>query len=176
MKTSSKANNISHLSFLTKSLLGTVFIFACAQVQIPLEPVPITLHTAGVLIIALIYKKSEALTSIGSYIFLGAMGLPVFSGLSSGSLLGATGGYVFGMFLCMYIVTTLREKYGDDSIYKLLSYSFIGSVAIYALGLPWLSYLVGFDKSIQLGLLPFIIPGIVKAFFVASTVRLFKSK
>ncbi|MDC0864656.1 biotin transporter BioY [Rickettsiaceae bacterium] len=161
---------------LFKVILGVSLIFFSAQAKIPLEPVPITMHPMGVLILALCYERKVARQSMLSYVVLGAIGLPIFTGFTSGVsvLFGTSGGYLFGMILSVYVITALREKFGDDSLLKLAIYSIIGSACVYTVGILQLSLFVGFVKSIEFGLYPFILPGVVKAMLTASSVKLLK--
>lgn len=182
MKSSVNRNSSSFSSsFLSgrvvQILLGTFLMFFCSQVSIPLEPVPITLHTVGVLIIGLTYKKQDAVSAVGLFLILGAIGVPVFSGFIGGIdvFFRSNGGYLVGMLLGVYVISSLKEKFGDGGIIKLLTYSTLGLAVTFACGLLWLANFVGVEKAIQFGLLPFILPGIVKCLFTASSIRVLKN-
>ena len=86
---------------ITKIVLVALFaalIAAGAFIKIPLVPVPVTLTTLFVLLAALCLSPLMALSSIVVYLFLGGIGLPIFtSGGGLAAMLGPTGGYLFGM-------------------------------------------------------------------------------
>jgi len=154
-------------------LLGLSILILSAQVSIPLKPIPITLGTVGVLLIALVFEKRQAMAMISTYILLGAMGLPVLTDFSGGLLafVGPTGGYIIGFWFAVLAVTTLREHIHNETLFGIFALCLIGTITIFIFGIAWLSYLFTFEKAIAVGLLPFIIPGIVKAGLLASTVR-----
>jgi biotin transport system substrate-specific component len=152
---------------------GVVLLFACAQVSIPLHPVPISLQTVGVMLLALTYSKINALRSLLLYIGLGALGLPVFAGFHSGIsvVLGTSGGYILGFVVCIYVMNLVKDFFKADSWVGIFINCLVGTVVIYTFGLIWLSLYVGFEKAIQVGLLPFILPGIIKATLLTTLLK-----
>jgi len=60
--------------------VGIGLLWASAKIQIPLWPVPITMQTYVVVVIALSYGLRLGLATIGGYVALGALGLPIFAG------------------------------------------------------------------------------------------------
>ena len=64
--------------------IGAAFLAVLSQLTISIGPVPITLQTFAVGLIATIFKPREAVLSAFIYLLLGAIGLPVFAGGSGG--------------------------------------------------------------------------------------------
>lgn len=175
-KSFSLSQQLFNISTL-RVIVGFLFIFTAAQVHIPIKPVPITMHTAAIMIISLCYNKREAMSSVMSFVILGAMGLPIFSGFSGGPdvMLGTTGGYILGCIACTYIITHLREKFGEGHYIYLVLYTIFGTMALYALGMLQLSYFTGWKNAFIYGVMPFIIPGFFKILFATASIRLIKN-
>ena len=72
--------------------MTTAIIVICAWVTIPVGVVPVTLQIFGVTLALVVLPKREFLLVIGAYLLMGAVGLPVFSGMRGG--LGVLGGVI----------------------------------------------------------------------------------
>jgi biotin transport system substrate-specific component len=151
---------------LIRIFLGFILIFACSQIAIPLKPVPISLQTVGVMLIALTYSMSEGMAVIIAYVFSGAIGIPVFANFQYG-LGGPTSGYLCGFIGSIYGMNKFKEKFGLHSFISIIGACFIGTIITYIFGITWLSTFIGFSDAITHGLIPFIIPGIVKAMILS---------
>lgn len=153
--------------------LGFVMLFASSQICIPIQPVPITMQTVGVMLVGLTLPYRAAMLSVGSYVVLGLAGVPVFAEWASGLgvLLRPSGGYIVGFALAIHVMATLRSRFAFTG-WNLLAICIIGQICIYACGIAWLAYhLNSFATALQFGLYPFILPGIVKAFVLSIAVR-----
>ncbi len=152
-------------------LAGTLFIASSARMAIPLpfSPVPVTGQTLAVLLMAVLLGSHRASLCALTYLAEGAVGYPVFARGAAGvaHLLGPTGGYLFGFVAAAYAVGLLAER-GWDSRYSTAFLAMLaGNVIIYLFGLPWLAVFVGWERTLALGLLPFI-PGDVAKLLVAT--------
>ncbi len=157
-------------------LMGAALLFVSAQIQIPLQPVPITLQTVGVMILGLLFDKRSAIQAVLLYLGLGVLGLPVFAGFSNIALVGARAGYLVGFLGAVWAMTTLREYQGDlQNIFGLLGLNLLGSAIIYACGIAWLAVSFGLNQAILIGFVPFIIPGLVKILLLSGIVRFLRS-
>ena len=169
---------------MTSSLKYTVLaaLFAAltavgGYIAIPIGPVPIVLANLFVMMAGLLLRVKWAASSIGIFLFLGAIGLPVFAGGKSGlaALFGPTGGFLFG-YLAAAVVISLICRIGKTSIVKDIAALVTGIAVIYLLGVPWLKYTLSFDwgKTLSIGMIPFIPGDIVKgvaAVFIARSLR-----
>ena len=74
----------ARVATVVKVVVGVALLTLLAQVRILIGPVPITGQTLGVLLLGAAYGLPLGLVSVGSYLVLGAVGLPVFAGSASG--------------------------------------------------------------------------------------------
>lgn len=153
--------------FVEIALLATLMCVA-AFIYIPLA-LPITLQTL-VLFFGLYFLggKSSSI-SVLIYICIGALGIPVFSGFSGGLgvLLGARGGYIFGMLIST-LVFWLLEVWLCGKKYNTVLSTAVSLIIIYIVGTLWYSfvYLSGrgsFGYVLSVCVLPFVFPDVVKA-------------
>lgn len=141
------------------AVCGVAGVMALAgQVRIPLPftPVPLTLQTMLVLLSGIVLGARTGALGQVLYVGLGAMGLGVFAGGTSG-LSGATAGYLVGFVAAAAVVGLLTREPSPARVgVGLLA----GTLVIYLFGAGWL--VLGLGRSategITLGVIPFL-PG-----------------
>ena len=167
----------SQQSLVFQIVFGVVGLSVASQINIPIYPVPINLGTLAVMLIGLHYSFPAAIYSATSYILLGILGVPIFNHFSSGVFyfFGPTCGYLLGYVVAAAVMSYLREKYiYQGRLIDTIFLCIIGQICIYSLGISWLSYLKDLDFAIRFGLLPFIIPGMVKTIILSSLVTIIR--
>jgi biotin transport system substrate-specific component len=141
-------------------LAGSGLIALSAQLSflLPFSPVPVTGQTFGVLLVAMLLGGTRGALSVLAYLAEGFSGLPVFAGAGGGAwlLLGPTGGYLMGFVPAAYIAGKLAESGWDRHVATTILAMLIGTVTLYAVGLSRLSFFVGRDHALALGMYPFI--------------------
>ncbi|BDU60647.1 hypothetical protein FLA4_10570 [Candidatus Rickettsia kotlanii] len=129
--------------------------------------------------IGLTYDKTTAPLIILSFITLGAIGIPVFGEFSSGLriLFGPTGGYLAGFVIAVYVMASLKDKiFTSNKWLNQISLCLIGNIIIMSLGWMWLSTFLGASGAFYGGVLPFIIPGIIKSVLLIGLINAVKPK
>jgi biotin transport system substrate-specific component len=153
-------------------LAGTGLVVLCSQpfLTIPMVPVPITMQTFAVLLVGSALGPARAAVSLGLYLVLGVAGLPVFAGNASGSLFALpSGGYIVGFVVASVVVGWFANLAWDRHVLKTLLSFGIGSLVIYAFGVPWLAASLHLDlwTAIMVGVVPFLIGDALKALLAA---------
>ncbi len=152
-----------------------------AQVRFPLpwSPIPITGQTFAVLLAGVLLGRRWGGASLAIYAGLGAVGVPWFSGWTSG--FGATGGYLIGFILAALFMGHFTDTYvRSRSFLSMLGLMlFANFILIYVPGLLWLGLWLnlvkgapaGFIALLGMGAIPFIAGDITKAIMAAAMAR-----
>jgi biotin transport system substrate-specific component len=157
---------IEKLRWMVLASLMAALTAVGAYIHVPIGPVPIVLSTLFVLLSGLLLGSRWGLASMALYLFVGAIGMPVFSGGRGGfaHFLGPTGGYLFGYLLASLLTGMISERSHGNFFWEIIAV-IIGSLAIYGLGVPWLKMVtkMSWPKTFIVGMVPFIIGDAVKA-------------
>ena len=139
---------------------GVAFLSIMSQVLIPLPytPVPISLGTFGVTLMALLYGRKLGTATILSYVAAGSLGAPIFAGGKAGSLFSPTGGYILGYIIAVVILGYLADRGVTKSYVKTILSLILSSAIILTLGSLVLSLFVPGKNAFMIGVLPFL-PG-----------------
>ncbi len=147
---------------------GAALIAVLSQIVIPIGAVPFSLQTLGVGLCATLFKPREAVLSIGLYILLGAIGLPVFAGGSAGFsiLFGPTAGFIWGFLLYAALASSLIQP--KSPIWKIFVVNVLGDGLVLFCGILSLHFLanLGWQASLFAGVIPFILPDFGKVLLI----------
>lgn len=143
MSSASKVQPLTATASRTRSL---VFVALCvaimavsAWVTVPIGPVPITLQMFAIVFSILVLTPKQCIAAICSYVLLGAIGAPVFSGMRGGFgvLAGPTGGFIWGFVLGVIVAVGLLALFrsrGIDNVFVAVLVGIVFTVVSYACG------------------------------------------
>lgn len=158
------------------SAVFAALIAVCAQIQIPLPPVPVNLALLAVHLASALLGAKAAGGAAGAYALLGAMGLPVFSGMTGGPgvLFGPTGGFILGYILSAAVTAWLLR--GGRGFGRMCLAMACGTLCCYGLGTIWFMVLTGTGLITALGwcVLPFLPGDAAKVLLAAAVARRMK--
>ena len=141
--------------------------FARISIPLPFTPVPITGQTLAVVLTGAVLGSRRGGLAMLAYLAEGSAGLPVFAGGGSGLFWNmASGGYLIGYVPAAYVVGFLTERGWNKGTWVLLA-MLAGNAILYVPGLIQLAFWVGWDKTLALGLYPFIAGDLVKLYIAS---------
>ncbi len=179
------ARHLANTSWLTKAvaiLVGSLILAASAQIQVPMYPVPMTMQTYAVLIIAALGGRVIGLGAIAAYLLEGAMGLPVFAGgASTAAFFGPTAGFLVGFLLSGAIAAFAAERGLLRTWTGAILALTVAHLAVFVPGLLWLAGFLSLMKGMSFeaaataalasGFVPFIAGTVLKTGLAVLTVR-----
>jgi biotin transport system substrate-specific component len=153
---------------------GAGFVALAAQVSIalPFTPVPITGQTFAVVLVGAGLGAVLGLASLGLYLFVGALGAPVYADGKHGwdVLTGPTGGYIVGFVLAAGLTGYLAQRRWDRRFSSAVAAMLTGNVVIYLVGLPWLAEQIDaeLEGTLEAGLYPFVVGDLLKLYLAGA--------
>lgn len=145
-----------------------------AFIEIPMQPVPITMQTLFVMLAGASIGRGWGSLSQWLYVGLGVAGVPVFAGGATGAgiLAGPTGGYLLAFLVAPWIIGTLLRR-SDRLAWQAFAFT-VGNVVILAMGVTHLTLFYTHDlgQALVVGALPFL-PG--AAFKIVAALSIHRS-
>ncbi len=138
-------------------VLGGVFttlIAVGAFIKIPVPVVPLTLQFLFTMLAGLLLGGRRGAMSVGVYILLGLIGLPVFAeGGGFWYILKPSFGYLLGFMLAAYVTGRMVERRARLSTGWVIAVNFLGLFIVYAAGMIYYYVICNYviDTPIALG-------------------------
>lgn len=125
--------------------VSAALISVFSQIIIPLPSgIPLTLQTFMIALVGYILGSFEGIAAVFIYIFLGAVGVPVFTGFQGGlgALFGFTGGFILG-FLPLVFMCGIETK----RLFLKIVFGIVGLIFCHLLGVLYFSHYSGDLRS-----------------------------
>ena len=151
---------------LTLSALFCTLICVGSFTRIPIpNMMPMTLQTFFVLLTALVLPLKASTLATVTYMALGLIGLPIFSGGGGlGYVLMPNFGFIIGFLIATVIISVLTQKLKNRKLWQYIIISLLGIAVIYIIGILYFAFITNVynkgDNSaiwfIQTVFLPFL--------------------
>jgi biotin transport system substrate-specific component len=154
-------------------MAGVALVALLAKVSFFIGPIPITGQTLGVIIVGAALGAKRGVASLTTYLLVGLAGLPVFAGPVAGPayVLSPTFGFILGFIPAAFVAGWLAERAWDRKPLLAFTGFVAASVIPFIVGVPYMILMlavvvgspVSFATALELGVWPFIVPGLIKA-------------
>ncbi len=174
---------------LTLSALFCSLICVGSFIKFPMpNMMPITLQTFFVLLTGLVLPLKASTLAILTYIALGFIGLPIFSGGGGiGYILMPNFGFIIGFLIATVIISVVAQKLKYSKLWQYIVISLLGVAVIYIIGVLYFAFItnvhnnndystIWFVQTVFLPFLPKEIICIILASFTAYKIRPYITK
>jgi len=91
-------------------------------------------------------------------------------GLGIPYMLGTTGGYLAGFVVMAGLVGWAADRGWDRNVLKILGVMILADAIMLLMGTGWLATIIGAEKAWQFGMVPFVVPDLIKAALAATLI------
>ncbi len=155
-------------------IAGTLALALASRISVPMVPVPITMQTFAITMIGALYGWRLGTVTVLVWLGQAMVGLPVLAGGSGGiaSFAGPTAGYLVAFPLMAAMVGWLAERgwTGPRFVRSFVAH-FAANIFCLVLGGAWLATLIGTEKALMLGVVPFFLGAVLKSALAAALLK-----
>ncbi|MET4701559.1 biotin transport system substrate-specific component [Constrictibacter sp. MBR-5] len=153
---------------------GIPLLALASWIEVPMLPVPMTMQTFAVLLVGALYGWRLGALTVAAWLACAALGLPLLAGGAGGvaRFAGPTAGYLFAFPVAAALVGWLAARGWMSGFLPATAAVLLGHAVCLGLGATWLAWLIGPDRALAAGVLPFLAGAVLKSALAAAVVRL----
>ena len=168
-----KENIRSRVPDLALCALFAGLMAVLSQIVIPIQPVPISLGSLGVLLAGGLLGAKRGFAAIACYVLMGIIGLPVFAGWKTGAqaFAGPTAGFILGYLAAVLVVGLIAGS--TKKLPRIILGMIAGAAVYFVFGTIVFKLRTGADwaGAFSLCVIPFLIGDTAKIILASLAVR-----
>jgi biotin transport system substrate-specific component len=155
-------------------LIGSWVLAASSRIEVPMIPVPMTMQTYALLLIAGLAGLQLSLEIVIAWLMQAAIGWPVLAGGAGGlaPFVGPTAGYLLGFVVAAGLIGWARDTGRAHEPASFTAWCLAAHGVILGLGWAWLAILMGSGPAFAGGVTPFLIGSVLKSALAAASIAL----
>lgn len=126
---------------LATVVLGSLLLAASARISVPVMPVPVSLQTLAVALLAAGFGWRIGVATVALYLVQGLAGLPMFASPPYGGLdylFRPSFGFIIGYLPMAFIIGWAADNGASGKPLKLFAWMLVGDAVAFAFGFAWL--------------------------------------
>jgi biotin transport system substrate-specific component len=155
-------------------LVGSWVIAASSWISAPMYPVPMTMQTFAVLLVAGLAGARLGVAIVVTWLAQAALGLPFLADGAGGlePFSGTTAGYLGGFAVAAFVAGWLTERPRLRAWLPMLAVFVLAHALILVCGWGRLAVMIGAGPAFELGVAPFLVGSVLKTVLAVVVVKL----
>lgn len=134
-----KAGSARLATNLATVVLGSLLLWAAAKISVPITPVPVSLQSFAIAVLAASFGWRIGVSTLLLYIAQGLSGLPVFAyGGGIHYLMSPSFGFILGWLPMTFIIGLAADRGLSGKVLPLFAAMLVGDAVSFGIGFAWL--------------------------------------